>query len=92
MSLTTLDLAILLLYFAATLFTGFGIIWQSALTTTGIYLVLQDHYRLAWSLAVVALTSIWLKFNWYNKLEDYPSGFAPDPVISEPQKGLALNP
>ncbi len=53
-----------------------GIVWQTALTTTGIYLVLQDYRRLAWSLAVVALTSVWLKFRWYDKLEDYPSGYA----------------
>lgn len=52
-----------------------GIVWQTALTTTGIYLVLEDYYRLSWSLAVVAATSVWLKFNWYDKLEDYPVGF-----------------
>jgi Na+/proline symporter len=54
-----------------------GIVWQTALTTTGIYLVLQDYQRLAWSVAIVALTSAWLKVNWYNKLEDYPAGFTP---------------
>jgi Na+/proline symporter len=52
-----------------------GIVWQTALTTTGIYLVLEDYYRLSWSLAVVAATSVWLKFNWYDKLEDYPVDF-----------------
>lgn len=53
-----------------------GIVWQTALTTTGIYLVLQDYRRLAWSLGGVLLTSVWLKFRWYDKLEDYPSGFS----------------
>jgi Na+/proline symporter len=53
-----------------------GIIWQTALTTTGIYLVIQDYRRLMWSLVTIALTSVWLKFSWYDKLEDYPSGFA----------------
>jgi Na+/proline symporter len=52
-----------------------GIIWQTALITTGIYLVLQDYRRLMWSIGTVALTSVWLKFRWYDKLEDYPSGF-----------------
>lgn len=52
-----------------------GIVWQTALTTTGIYLVLEDYYRLSWSIAVVAATSVWLKFNWYDKLEDYPVDF-----------------
>jgi len=53
-----------------------GIVWQTALTTTGIYLVLQDYRRLAWSLGTVLATSIWLKFSWYDNLEDYPSGYA----------------
>jgi hypothetical protein len=53
-----------------------GIVWQTALTTTGIYLVLQDWRRLAWSVGVVAVTSVWLKFVWYDKLEDYPSGYS----------------
>jgi solute:Na+ symporter, SSS family len=62
-----------------------GIAWQTALTTTGIYLVLQDHYRLMWSIAVVVATSVWLKFNWYDKLEDYPSGYTPEllPAMEE---------
>jgi solute:Na+ symporter, SSS family len=58
-----------------------GIVWQTALTTTGIYLVLQDTYRLTWSLIAVAITSVWLKFSWYDKLEDYPSGFTPEDAI-----------
>jgi Na+/proline symporter len=53
-----------------------GIVWQTALTTTGIYLVLQDYRRLAWSIVVVLMTSIWLKFFWYDHLEDYPADFA----------------
>jgi Na+/proline symporter len=52
-----------------------GIVWQTALTTTGIYLVLQDWRRLLWSIGVVAVTSIWLKLFWYDKLEDYPGGY-----------------
>jgi SSS family solute:Na+ symporter len=68
-----------------------GIIWQTALTTTGIYLVLQDHYRLMWSVAAVAVTSVWLKFNWYNKLEDYPSGFTPQDARTETFEAVSLN-
>jgi len=52
-----------------------GIVWQTALTTTGIYLVLLDYPRLMWSLGFVAVTSVWLKFRWYDKLENYPSGY-----------------
>jgi hypothetical protein len=56
-----------------------GIVWQTALTTTGIYLVLQDYSRLACSIVVVLVTSVWLKFFWYDYLEDYP------PVFGEPE-------
>jgi hypothetical protein len=66
-----------------------GIIWQTALTTTGIYLVLEDYRGLLWSLVTVAATSIWLKFNWYDKLEDYPIGFTTQAAASGSQKATA---
>jgi solute:Na+ symporter, SSS family len=50
-----------------------GIIWQTALTTTGIFLVLQDYPSLALSIGVVIVTSMILKLNWYDRLEDYPA-------------------
>ena len=67
-----------------------GIVWQTALTTTGIYLVLQDRYRLTWSVIAVAITSVWLKFNWYNKLEDYPSGYTPEDAAVETAQAFAI--
>ncbi len=45
-----------------------GIIWQTSLVTTPIYLVLRDMKFLAGSIAVLAATSVFLKFNWYDKL------------------------
>jgi len=51
---------------------GVGIIWQTALTASGIYLVLQDWLALALSLGLVILSSIFLKFSWYDHLEDWP--------------------
>lgn len=59
-----------------------GIIWQTALTAAGIYLVLQDYRTLALAVAVILATSVYLKFNWYDRLEDYPAGY----VSEEPQK------
>jgi SSS family solute:Na+ symporter len=67
-----------------------GIVWQTALTTTGIYLVLQDRYRLTWSVIAVAVTSLWLKFSWYNKLEDYPSGYTPEDAAVETAQAFAI--
>lgn len=53
-----------------------GIAWQTALTATGIYLVLQDYRSLALSLGVVFGSTIFLKLNWYDRLEDYPADLA----------------
>jgi Na+/proline symporter len=50
-----------------------GIIWQTALTATGILIVLQDTRRLTYSVALVLLSMVILKFSWYDKLEDYPA-------------------
>jgi hypothetical protein len=66
-----------------------GIVWQTALTTTGIYLVLQDYRSLLWSLAVVGVTSIWLKSNWYDKLEDYPIGLTAEAAAPNSQTTTA---
>ena len=51
-----------------------GIAWQTALTATGIFLVIQEFDALLISVSVVALTSLILKQNWYDKLEDQPAG------------------
>jgi solute:Na+ symporter, SSS family len=45
-----------------------GLVWQTSLVTSPIYLVLQ-HWREMWiSLAVCAATSFVLKFTWYDRL------------------------
>lgn len=49
-----------------------GIVWQTALTALGIYLVLKDVRAVAVSIAVILVTTVILKFNWYDRMEDYP--------------------
>ena len=51
-----------------------GIVWQTALTATGIFLVIQEFDALAMSVGVVLLTSLILKRSWYDRLEEYPGG------------------
>jgi SSS family solute:Na+ symporter len=58
-----------------------GIAWQTALTAAGIYLVLQNWTALGWCVAVIVVTSVILKFNWYDKLQDYPDGYQPDLAV-----------
>ncbi|MBX3425279.1 MAG: Na+:solute symporter [Pirellulales bacterium] len=53
-----------------------GIAWQTALTATGVFIVVQDWRGLAWSLATVALTSLFLKISWLDRIEDYPPDLA----------------
>ncbi|MFA5238978.1 MAG: sodium:solute symporter family protein [Phycisphaerae bacterium] len=47
-----------------------GIIWQTSFVLIAIYLVLWRFQPLAICAAVLAVTSVILKFNWYNKLEE----------------------
>jgi solute:Na+ symporter, SSS family len=49
-----------------------GIVWQTALTATGILIVLRDVRGLAISVGLVLATSVILKVTWYDRLEDFP--------------------
>jgi hypothetical protein len=49
-----------------------GIVWQTSLVTTGILLVLESWTGLSISIAVVLVTTVFLKFNWYDRMEDWP--------------------
>ena len=49
-----------------------GIVWQTALTATGIFLVLRDGRAIAICVSTVLVTAAILKFTWYDRLEDYP--------------------
>jgi Na+/proline symporter len=45
-----------------------GIVWQIALVALPLYVVLQEFSRAALALVVILLTSLILKFTWYNHL------------------------
>jgi solute:Na+ symporter, SSS family len=47
-----------------------GIVWQTTLVLIPIYLVIKSFREMWISIAVLVVTSIFLKFNWYNKLEE----------------------
>ena len=47
-----------------------GIIWQLSLALIPIYFIIRE-YKTVWIIAgVTVITSAFLKFNWYNKLEN----------------------
>ncbi len=46
-----------------------GIVWQTALVSLPVYLVIRKSSSAAVALVVVALTSVVLKFTWYDRLK-----------------------
>jgi SSS family solute:Na+ symporter len=54
-----------------------GTVWQTALVAAGIYIVLRDVSAVAVCAGLVVVTSVILKVNWYDKLEDYPADLLP---------------
>ena len=50
--------------------TLIGVIWQMSLIVMPIYLVIRDYKNMTIAIAVIIATSVLLKFNWYDKLEE----------------------
>ncbi|MGL1956719.1 MAG: Na+:solute symporter [Colwellia sp.] len=50
-----------------------GIVWHTSLTAAPIFMVIQHWTSFITALSVTALTSLYLKFYWWDKLEEYPS-------------------
>ncbi len=46
-----------------------GIVWQLCLTALPIYIVLQNWTWVGYVAGTLVVTSIFIKFNWYDKLE-----------------------
>jgi len=65
-----------------------GITWQTSLTASAIFLVLQDFRAMALCVGLVLVTSITLKRTWYDTMEDYPVDLA-EPSEREPVAGEA---
>jgi SSS family solute:Na+ symporter len=61
-----------------------GIIWQTAITAAPIFMVIQHWRPFFISLLIVVVASVFLKVNWYDKMEDYPDELAIQPP-SRPQ-------
>jgi len=47
-----------------------GIVWQMTLVVIPVYLIIRESSALWISVIILIVTSIFLKKNWYNKLED----------------------
>ena len=61
-----------------------GIIWQLCLTALPVYLVLRNWAWVGAILVVLAVTTVFIKFNWYDKLDKPREGTAvPQPSPAE---------
>jgi len=49
-----------------------AVLWQMTLVLMPVYLIIRRYNNLYISLLLFIITSIFLRFNWYNKLTDYP--------------------
>ncbi len=54
---------------------GVGIVWQTALIAAPIFLVLHRYNEMAVAFVVIALTSIFLKFNWLDRIKNYAEDY-----------------
>jgi hypothetical protein len=50
-----------------------GIIWQTAITAAPIFMIIKQFDRMLIALGIVAICTVILKYNWYDKIEDYPA-------------------
>ncbi|MGH7573734.1 MAG: sodium:solute symporter family protein [Longimicrobiales bacterium] len=56
---------------------GIGMVWQTSMTASGIFLVLEDFAALSICVGLVLATSLILKASWYDRLEDEPADLGP---------------
>ena len=46
-----------------------GIVWQLTLALVAVYFIIREYKSMFITIAILTATSVFLKFNWYNKLE-----------------------
>ncbi len=50
-----------------------GVVWQTSLVAAPIFMVIKHWPEFISAMVIALVTSIFLWFNWYKKLEDYPA-------------------
>ncbi len=63
-----------------------GIVWQTALTAAGIYLVLERTTELLVCAGLIVACSLFLKYNWYDRMEDWPRDLAYYPQVATSER------
>jgi hypothetical protein len=67
-----------------------GVAWQITLMATPVFLVLREFSSLIICVVILIVTSLILKFNWYDKLETTYGENRPELKITEPDKEMPL--
>lgn len=65
-----------------------GVVWQTSLVAAPIFMVIREWPEFIVAMAVAAVTSLVLWFNWYQKLEDYPADTPPEVLQGTADEGL----
>src|SRR5690606_29094964 len=47
-----------------------GIVWQTTLTITPVYIIIREELPLMTSIAILLITTLILKKNWYDRLKE----------------------
>lgn len=63
-----------------------GITWQTALTAAGVLLVLEEYRYLLLTVGIIITTSVILKYNWYDRLQDYPDEISAQLPALQPER------
>jgi len=70
-----------------------GIAWQTALVASGIFVVIQQFDALFICVAIIIVSSVFLKYNWYDKMKDYPDKYSEELVpLPETNEGGSVEP
>jgi solute:Na+ symporter, SSS family len=50
-----------------------GVVWQTSIVAAPIFMVIKHWPEFLTAMTIAVITSVFLWFNWYKKLEDYPA-------------------
>ncbi|MBB3699173.1 Na+:solute symporter [Flammeovirga yaeyamensis] len=65
-----------------------GAIWQLSLHLIPVYIIIRDFSAVSLSLLLMLGTMAWLKYKWYDKMEDYPEDMEETLELLENKKEL----
>ena len=62
-----------------------GIVWQTSLVALPIFIVIRETTPVFVTLAIAIITTVTLKFTWWDKLDELAQTYHPEDVAQSPQ-------